>query len=51
MSVSNTSTNSPDDPLYTTQLYTSFIQQAYTAGYEFVTLEDLASRERGFAFP
>jgi serralysin len=40
----NSTSNSPDDPLYTTQLYTSFIQQAYNAGYEFVTLEDLASR-------
>ena len=29
---------------YTTQMYTDFIAQAYNAGYEFVTLEDLASR-------
>jgi hypothetical protein len=40
----NTTTNSPDDPLYTTQLYADFIAQAYNAGYEFVTLENLASR-------
>jgi hypothetical protein len=40
----NTTTNTPDDPLYTTQLYADFIAKAYNAGYEFVTLEDLASR-------
>ena len=40
----NSTTNTPDDPLYTTQLYADFIAKAYTAGYEFVTLEDLASR-------
>ena len=40
----NSTTNTPDDPLYTTQLYANFIAKAYTAGYEFVTLEDLASR-------
>ena len=29
---------------YTTQMYSDFIAQAYNANYEFVTLEDLASR-------
>ena len=29
---------------YSTHMYTDFIAQAYNAGYEFVTLEDLASR-------
>ena len=45
----NTTTNSPTGSPYSTQMYTDFIAQAYNAGYEFVTLEDLASRERGFA--
>ena len=40
----NTTTNSPTGSPYTTQMYTDFIAQAYSAGYEFVTLEDLASR-------
>ena len=40
----NTTTNSPTGSPYTTQMYTDFIAQAYGAGYEFVTLEDLASR-------
>jgi serralysin len=40
----NTTSNTPDDPLYTSQLYADFIAKAYGAGYEFVTLEDLASR-------
>jgi serralysin len=40
----NTTTGSPGDPAYSTQLYTDFIAQAYAANYEFVTMEDLASR-------
>ena len=40
----NTTTNSPTGSPYTTQMYTDFISQAYNAGYEFVTLEELASR-------
>ena len=40
----NTTTNSPTGSPYTTQMYTDFIAQAYNAGYEFVTLEDLPSR-------
>ena len=40
----NTTPNSPTGSPYTTQMYTDFIAQAYGAGYEFVTLEDLASR-------
>ena len=31
-------------PGYTTQLYTTFIADAFNAGYEFVTTEDLAAR-------
>ena len=40
----NTTTDSPQDSPYTTQMYTDFIAQAYADDYEFVTLEDLASR-------
>ena len=40
----NTTTNSPTGSPYTTQMYADFISQAYSAGYEFVTLEELASR-------
>ena len=40
----NSTTNTPGDPLFSTQMYTNFIAQAYNAGYEFVTLEELASR-------
>src|SRR6185437_712385 len=40
----NTTTDSPTGSPYSTQMYSDFIAQAYNAGYEFVTLEDLASR-------
>ena len=40
----NTTTNSPTGSPYTTQMYTDFIAHAYAKNYEFVTLEDLASR-------
>jgi serralysin len=40
----NTTLNSPTGSPYTTQMYTDFIAQAYNADYEFVTLEELASR-------
>ena len=40
----NSNTNSATGSPYTTQMYTDFIAQASSAGYEFVTLEDLASR-------
>ena len=32
------------DPGYTTQMFTDFIDYAYNAGYEFVTMETLAAR-------
>ena len=49
----NTTTNSPTGSPYATDptagnMYTYIISQAYNAGYEFVTLEDLASREQSF---
>jgi hypothetical protein len=40
----NTDTQTDTGSGYSTQMYTDFIAQAYNAGYEFVTLEDLASR-------
>jgi serralysin len=40
----NTTTNSPTGSLYSTQMYTDFIANAAAQNYEFVTLEDLASR-------
>ena len=40
----NTTTNTPNAGLYSTQMYTDFIQYAFNAGYEFVTSEDLAAR-------
>jgi serralysin len=40
----NATTDSPTGSPYATQMYTDFIAQAYNAGYEFVTLEELASR-------
>ncbi len=40
----NTTTNSPTGSPYTTQMYTDFLANAYAKNYEFVTLEDLASR-------
>jgi hypothetical protein len=45
----NTATGTATSTLYTTQMYTDFIAQAYNAGYEFLTLEDLASRYQSFA--
>jgi hypothetical protein len=49
----NTTTNSPTGSPYATDptagnMYTYILSQAYNAGYEFVTLEDLASREQSF---
>jgi len=40
----NTTTNQPNAGIYSTAMFTSFIQYAYNAGYEFVTSEDLAAR-------
>jgi serralysin len=40
----NTTTDTGTGSPYSTSMYTTFIQQAYNANYEFVTLEDLASR-------
>jgi serralysin len=40
----NTTNDSPTGSPYSTSMYTDFIQQAYAANYEFVTMEDLASR-------
>ena len=40
----NTTTDAPGAGLYSTAMYTSFVQYAYDAGYEFVTSEDLAAR-------
>ena len=40
----NSTTNTPGDPLFSTQMYTDFIASAAAKNYEFVTLEDLASR-------
>jgi hypothetical protein len=40
----NTNTNSDNDSPYTTQMFTDFVSQAYTKGYEFLTLEELAAR-------
>jgi hypothetical protein len=45
----NTTTNSPTGSPYSTEMYTYIIQHAHDAGYEFVTLEDLAAREQSFA--
>ena len=40
----NTTTDAPNAGLYSTQLFTDFVQFAFNAGYEFVTSEDLAAR-------
>ncbi len=40
----NTTTDTATGSPYTTQMYTDFIAMAAAKGYEFVTLEDLASR-------
>jgi serralysin len=40
----NTTNNTAVGSPYTTQMYTDFLAQAYAQNYEFVTLEDLASR-------
>ena len=40
----NTTTNTPGDPQFSTQMYTNFIAQAYADNYEFLTLEELAAR-------
>ena len=40
----NTTTDTGTGSPYTTQMYTDFIKYAASANYEFVTLEDLASR-------
>jgi hypothetical protein len=40
----NTTNNSPTGSPYTTQMFTDFIANAAAQNYEFVTLEDLASR-------
>ena len=40
----NFDTNTPNAGRYTTQMFTDFVAYAYTAGYEFVTSEDLANR-------
>jgi peptidoglycan/xylan/chitin deacetylase (PgdA/CDA1 family) len=41
-------TDPPAASKYTLQMYTSFIQQAYNSGAEFVTLADLAQRIESF---
>ena len=40
----NTTTDTATGSLFVTQMYTNVIAQAYADNYEFVTLEDLASR-------
>ena len=45
----NTTTDTATGSPYTTAMYTQFIAQAYADNYEFLTLEELAARDRGAA--